>query len=601
MTLFSCLWKNRIAKWIVICSLFFPMFSSISCLSTKSKQDTHHQLAPLGDDIVALPETIWSPSQRRNLATYYYLSAEQLSLSGKIKESYPLYEAAYNLDPNGFLGGKMIASKAALGDVALAQKDANKMALLYPEDANIHFLFGRILLVQGDFEEAILQFSETVRYDEHHEAAYLALIELLLQKSNFKEAEKSAIKMTESLPWSAHAWVQLTRVYLLSKQLTKALQASTKAYELHEDRPELVLLHALTLEMNGESRKAIPLFEQLFRMNPNNEELLAGIVDLYRKIGDLEEALKLIDSMKVDKSEPTHAAIVFQKAILLWELDRHKESLELISKLVEQFPESDRFLYMQAWALEHTGQFEPALKAYKSLPEGSSFVAPSRLRQAIILLELKQYAQAQKITEDILVVKKGDWQASMLLANIHADQKRFSQAIEILQQALQLNPEEVRILFMIGVYQEQNGEWTSGVDTMKKVISQDPQNASAMNFLGYLYAEKGVELDEAERLISLALKLKPDDGYYMDSLGWVFYQKGDYTKALDLLLKAAEKVPDEGIIYEHIGDVYMKLKDKDKAKDFYLKASLNKVEERDKPRLREKLKLHNLSVPDSLK
>ncbi len=154
---------------------------------------------------------------------------------------------------------------------------------------------------------------------------------------------------------------------------------------------------------------------------------------------------------------------------------------------------------------------------------------------------------------------------------------------------------------MIGVYQEQNGEWASGVDSMKKVISQDPKNASAMNFLGYLYAEKGVELDEAERLISLALKLKPDDGYYMDSLGWVFYQKGDYTKALDLLLKAAEKVPDEGIIYEHIGDVYLKLGNKDKAKDFYLKASLNKVEERDKPRLREKLKQYNLSVPDSLK
>ncbi|MBP9707119.1 MAG: tetratricopeptide repeat protein [Oligoflexales bacterium] len=601
MILFKHLCISKTAPRTVLCGLFVPMLFSLSCLSTKSKQDAHHQLAPLGDDIVALPETIWSPSQRRNLATYYYLSAEQLSLSGKVKESYPLYEAAYNLDPNGFLGGKMIASKAALGDVALAQKDANKMALLYPEDANIHFLFGRILLVQGDFEEAILQFSETVRYDEHHEAAYLALIELQLQKSDFKEAEKSAIKMTESLPWSAHAWVQLTRVYLLSKQLTKALQASTKAYELHEDRPELVLLHALTLEMNGESRKAIPLFEQLFRMNPNNEELLAGIVDLYRKIGDLEEALKLIDSMKVDKSEPTHAAIIFQKAILLWELDRHKESLELISMLVEQFPESDRFLYMQAWALEHTKQFELALKAYKSLPEGSSFVAPSRLRQAIILLELKQYAQAQTITEAILAAKKDDWQASMLLANIHADQKQLAQAIEVLQQALKLNPEEVRILFMIGVYQEQNGEWSSGVETMKKVISQDPKNASAMNFLGYLYAEKGVELDEAERLISLALKLKPDDGYYMDSLGWVFFQKGDYTKALDLLLKAAEKAPDEGIIYEHIGDVYIKLNNKDKAKDFYMKASVNKVEERDKLRLREKLKLYNLPVPDSLK
>jgi tetratricopeptide (TPR) repeat protein len=110
---------------------------------------------------------------------------------------------------------------------------------------------------------------------------------------------------------------------------------------------------------------------------------------------------------------------------------------------------------------------------------------------------------------------------------------------------------------------------------MKVVIGIDPKHANALNYLGYTYAELGENLDEAERLIKAALKEKPDDGYITDSLGWVYYKKRLYTKALKYLEKAVSLVPDDPTILEHLGDVYLEMSNKEKALEFYQR-SLNK-------------------------
>lgn len=576
-----------------------------ACMAGKKKQlqdigneGIEQNLAPLGDDLMVLPENIWSPGQRRNLATFYFITAEQLAMSGQVAGAFPLYEAAYNLDPNGFLGGKMVAAKASTGDLKMAMKEANKMALLYPKDANIHFLFGKILAIQGNLKEAELQFQDTIRNDEFHEGAYMALIEALLGEEKYKEAEKIAIKMSEKLPWAVNSWVQLTRVYLLSKQKEKALASSNRAYKLHDDRPELILLRAITLEYNNRSKEAIPLFETLYKQNPNDEQLFLGIVDLYRKIGNLDEALELIDSMQHEVSDKNNSAILLQKTILMWELGKFNESLELVNKLVEVNPESDRFRYMQGWALEHLEKNDEAFKAYGHIKQDSNLNFHARTRQAYILKKLKRFDEAIKLAEQLMSEKNDEWQMIVFLASVHADQKNFKEAIQVVEDGFKKFPQITRLLFLKGVYLELTGEWKACVKTMEDVIELDPENASALNYLGFLYAEKGVELDEAEKLIGRALELKPNDGFYIDSLGWVYFQKKDYTKALETLLRALELAPDEGVIMEHVADTYLAIGDKNNAYDFYRKAAVSRLEDRDKDRLYEKLRKYGLEIPE---
>ena len=97
------------------------------------------------------------------------------------------------------------------------------------------------------------------------------------------------------------------------------------------------------------------------------------------------------------------------------------------------------------------------------------------------------------------------------------------------------------------------------VEQMQKAIELNPDNAAALNYLGYTFADQGVRLDEAESLVRRALSINPRDGYYIDSLGWVYYQKGDYKKAIEELERAVALATDDPTIAEHLGDAYIKV------------------------------------------
>ena len=123
---------------------------------------------------------------------------------------------------------------------------------------------------------------------------------------------------------------------------------------------------------------------------------------------------------------------------------------------------------------------------------------------------------------------------------------------------------------------------------MKKTIALDPEHASALNYLGYTYADLGINLDEAEALIKKALSIKPDDGYITDSLGWVYFKKGQYAEAIEWLKKAALLTPEDPVILEHLGDAYYRVGDTEQAARYYRKALEKKTQ--DKAPLVEKLK-----------
>jgi tetratricopeptide (TPR) repeat protein len=107
---------------------------------------------------------------------------------------------------------------------------------------------------------------------------------------------------------------------------------------------------------------------------------------------------------------------------------------------------------------------------------------------------------------------------------------------------------------------------------MQKVLQIDPNHADALNYIGYTYAEQGIHLDEAMALIKKALGIRPESGYIMDSLGWVYYKKGDYHKAIHHLENAVKLTPDDPTINEHLGDAYLKKKDYKNALNYYKKA-----------------------------
>jgi len=120
------------------------------------------------------------------------------------------------------------------------------------------------------------------------------------------------------------------------------------------------------------------------------------------------------------------------------------------------------------------------------------------------------------------------------------------------------------------------GMKSSSIQEMKAVIELDPEHASALNYLGYTYAELGENLDEAERLIKKALIYRPEDGFITDSLGWVYFKKGLIDQAVAMLEKAVDLEPNDSVILEHLGDAYLKANEKVKALEFYNRSLLER-------------------------
>jgi tetratricopeptide (TPR) repeat protein len=534
-----------------------------------------------------VPMSLWSPEQRRATAGYYFLVAEKIAFKEReAKNALKLYEASYNMDPNAFLGGKMVAAKAASGEKETALSDAHKLVLLYPQNALLRYLYGRMLSELGNYPRAEKELEISLDLDPTYEPSYLELIALHKRTGSDTKALLIIEQLTKEIPSSVNGWSGLSRFYLANGQYKKALVPAKRAFEMQPGNPTVIQIYAILLQLNGKKKQAVKTYEQLYRLNPADEQLTAQMVELYRQVGSLDEALSLIDEMLGSTSSP---ALEMQKTLLLWELKRFDEASDLLRKLVSQYPESDRVKYMYAVSVERKEKYEEAIEAYNDIAVGSEFHYRALFRIVVILSTQKKYEEAISRSQALLEHPKVEWDAFRLLGGVYADAKQYKEAVTAFSDGYEKFPDNHRLLFLKGVYQEKAEDIDGCIETMRLVIKNDPTNSSAYNYLGYLFADRGENLKEAERLIKKALELKPKDGFYLDSLGWVYFRMGQYNQAKPVLEKALKLQPKEGVILEHLGDVVGATGDKKKAQEYYLKALKENLDDKDRKRVESKL------------
>jgi tetratricopeptide (TPR) repeat protein len=131
-----------------------------------------------------------------------------------------------------------------------------------------------------------------------------------------------------------------------------------------------------------------------------------------------------------------------------------------------------------------------------------------------------------------------------------------------------------RFYLEYGAAAQEAGLYDKAADLFRKAIAMDPANAAEpYNYLGYMWAEQNIHLDEAEDAVKRALQLDPDNGAYLDSMAWVEYRQGKYDQALEHLKRAVENLPrEDAVVFEHLGDVYLKLNRMSQALEAWQKA-----------------------------
>ncbi|MCP4132668.1 MAG: tetratricopeptide repeat protein [bacterium] len=154
--------------------------------------------------------------------------------------------------------------------------------------------------------------------------------------------------------------------------------------------------------------------------------------------------------------------------------------------------------------------------------------------------------------------------------------KNYPSAEKNIQKAITLKDKVETYYFYLAVVQEKRDKFDDTVESLKKAIEYNPQSARAHNYLGYLYAERGIHIEQSLSLVRRALEIDPENGAYLDSLGWVYFQQKKFKLALEKLLKA-ERLLDkskssDAVVYDHIGDTYREMNQSQKALEYWEKS-----------------------------
>lgn len=163
------------------------------------------------------------------------------------------------------------------------------------------------------------------------------------------------------------------------------------------------------------------------------------------------------------------------------------------------------------------------------------------------------------VLEDTLKQHGDQVQAYLALAQMYADTSRGPQAVKVLQDAGEKFPADTTVLFELGAVYDRQKKYSDAEGAFRQLLSREPANAAALNYLGYMLAERGERLDESVDFVKKALEVDPDNGSYLDSLGWAYYKSDKLDLAEPPLRRAADQLKDNSVIQAHLGDLLLKL------------------------------------------
>jgi tetratricopeptide (TPR) repeat protein len=219
---------------------------------------------------------------------------------------------------------------------------------------------------------------------------------------------------------------------------------------------------------------------------------------------------------------------------------------------------------------EEVKDYDKAIEAYQANLKVQPTYTDGHLHLGFLYYRLKQSAEA--IPHLVEVVKQNPKQsdAYLLLGLTYLQSEQYALASQAFEEGIRYNPANPDLHFNLGTVYDKLNRFDDVVRTMESALKLDPKHADTLNYLGYTYADRGIKIPEAVELTQRAVSLKPDNGYYVDSLAWALFKMGRLDDAKAEITRAATLVKDDPVIYEHLGEIYLKQNLSQEAKEAWL-------------------------------
>jgi tetratricopeptide (TPR) repeat protein len=544
--------------------------------------------------------------------------AELYVKTGRIRDAVLQAQDILKRDPNNLEAHKLLGRiyLRSLGDLPgggngsenvlkLAIDQYEQIVKIEANNVDDHLLLGRLYRLNNDLQKAETELKTAVQLDPDSEEAVTTLSLLYSDEGDTTHA----LQVLSSVPdtgRSAKLYAALGATYEQRKDYKLAIDAYKHAIQLDRDNLDAIRGLAENLLNDGQIDASLDQYKVIAAANPEDAQTYLRISEIYRRQGKYDDAL---DSLKkAEAMVPDALEVPYNIAVVYEAQARYDEAVKILQDLLKKtekpdssYSQSDRNnrgIFMERLGMVYRDQenypaavevfrqmialgddnarsgYQNIIDTYRDAKQWSQATATAkeavqklpndRELRMVLDAQLADNGDPEKPLADVRAMLKGtpeDRDVYLRLAIMYTRLKRFGDAEDALNKAEQLStkPDDKEyVYFLRGDTYEHEKKFDEAEAQFKKVLAITPQSASALNYLGYMNADRDVRLEESLNYIKTAVSLDPTNGAYLDSLGWAYFKLGKYDLAEENLTKAALRMGSDPTVQDHLGDLYQK-------------------------------------------
>lgn len=474
-------------------------------------------------------------------------------------------------------------SPDALNEFYLAAKAS-------PRDQELLLEVSSRLMTGRQYDKALEVLSWLVASPDAPDLAYVRLGFVYSQLGQFSksiEANRVAIrKLPRFLPVRQNLFLN----YLQSKQPAAALQTLDEAATEPGTDPEFLINLAELYTNLGRQypeqaeaarRRALEVLNRAAQRIPGNAPLQLKLADGFNLLGNNAGATKAYLELlnQPDLAGPLRDVLRAKLIDLFLRGNDHARAIALLNDILRDAPDNAMAHYFLGSIAFEEKRWNDAVESYQRALLFNPGFEQIQYDLAGAQIAAGRGADAVKTLETVQLKFPVSFPSEYLLGLAYHEQKKYPEALthltaaEAIARASETNRLNATFFFQLGATAERVGDRAASEQYFEKCLALAPDNAEALNYLGYMWAEKGEKLERARQMIEQALQLEPDNAAFLDSMGWVLFQSGQPRAGLEFLLKAVAKSDEpDPTLFEHLGDAYAALKEMDKAHEAWAKS-----------------------------
>ena len=458
----------------------------------------------------------------------YLVSRARLALhEGDYPAALSLLRDAIELDPgSAMLHADVADIKLKIGQVPEALEYINKAIKLDPAYRPPYVIGGILMSSVGKDLEAADYLRTALKLDPSKEDAYLHLSLSLTRLFEYEEAVATLKALVKLNPDSVLGYYYLGRTYSQMKLYRDALGYFNKTLELRPEFDQAVIDMAATYEAMGDYPQAIEKYRGLLGQDEHRGAVLQRLTQLLIQQRSFAEALEYLQMARASGFGGQET--VRKIGLVHLELEQYDEAIEAFGEILDKDPAAHHVRLYRGIAFEEKGDLENAYLEFTRIPHGSPPYLEAIGHIALILKEQDKADQAVAILKEAIAAAPRQIELYLNLAALYESLEKADIGLALLLENAHRFPKEPRYHFRVGVLLDKLGKRAESIERMKQVLLLDPQDAQALNYLGYTYAEMGINLEEALKYLLQAVEIRPNDAFILDSLGWVYFKLKRY-------------------------------------------------------------------------